>query len=133
METWLCNTCGTRIDASVRTCPTCGALNPHNEEIIAEVVQQVVQENKAARKFSAGFSVVSLIVGIALFIIHIVLLVSGGPFFLTWQLFVGAVAGGMAAVFSIIGLTKNEGVGKLVLISCAVSLWMLFMYAFISF
>ena len=133
MDTYLCKYCGKKLDSSIRVCPDCGALNPHNEEVITEATKQVVQEYEATKKFTNGFSVVALIVGIGLFLFHMIMLVSDPPSYLAWELFVGAISGGMVVVLTTIGMVKNEGVGKAVLISAGISLWMLFMFAFISF
>ncbi len=130
--TWLCERCGQRLDATMRTCPTCGAPNPGNQQVMNQYVQQVQRENRAVKSFSAGFSIVTLILGILLLLVHMVLLVSGPPIYLVWEAFAGAVSAGMMAVFSIIGLAKNEGVGKAVMICGGVSLWMLFMFVFIA-
>lgn len=133
METYLCSRCGKRLDSTMKVCPDCGALNPHNAEVIKEAAEQITREGKAVKRFSNGFSVVALIVGMGLFLFHIVALVSGPPSYLAWELFVGAVSGGFTAVVSIIGMVKNEGIGKAALISGGISLWALLMYAFLSF
>lgn len=126
METWLCQKCGQRLDSSARVCPACGALNPHNAEVVAEATEQVIKETKSMHKFTNSFSVVALIIGIGLLIFHMIILVSGSSY--SWgTAFVGAVSAGMVVVLTILGMTKNEGVGYAVLISGGISLWMLIM------
>lgn len=123
METWLCQKCGQRLDSSVRVCPACGALNPHNAEVVAEATEQVIKETKSMQKFTNGFSAVALIIGIALCVFHFIVLVSGDSY--SWgTAFVGAVSAGMVVVLTVIGMAKNEGVGYAVLISGGISLWM---------
>lgn len=99
---------------------------------MAQFSQQMYQQNRATNSFSVGFSVVTLIIGIILFLVHMVLLVMAPPIYLLWEVFVGAVSAAGAAVFSIIGIAKKEPVFKVVGICCGTSLWMLFMYLFLA-
>lgn len=126
METWLCQRCGKRLDSSLRVCPACGALNPHNAEVVSEATEQIIRETKSMQKFMNGFSTVALIIGIALFVFHMIILISGSSY--SWgTAFVGAVSAGMVIVLTILGMTRNEGVGYAVLVSGGISLWMLVM------
>lgn len=132
-NTWLCNYCGKRLDSTMRTCPDCGAVNPGNPQVMAQVASQVYAQNRAVKSFSIGFSVAALIVGILLFLIHMVLLTMDPPSYLIWEAFGGAASAAMIVVFSIIGLVKKEPVTKVILICGGVSLWALFMYVYLSF
>ncbi|MDD6673810.1 MAG: hypothetical protein PUE46_07455 [Eubacteriales bacterium] len=40
MKTYLCNTCGKRLDDSIRICPDCGAVNYRNEDVIKDVTKE---------------------------------------------------------------------------------------------
>lgn len=124
METWLCKRCGERLDCSVRVCPSCGALNPHNAEVITESIKQTVKETKSIRKFSNSYSVVALIIGIVLCVIHVNILVSGSSYSFGIA-FIGTVSALMVVFLAILGLTKKENVGCTILIFFGISLWML--------
>lgn len=123
METWLCERCGEQLDCSVRVCPSCGALNPHNAEVITESIKQIAKETKSIRKFSNSYSAIALIIGIALFAIHVNILVSGFSHSFGFA-FVGTVSALMVVFLAVLGLTKKENVGCAILISCGISLWM---------
>ena len=131
METYLCRQCGKRLDASTKVCPDCGSLNPHNLEVIAEVTEQQKSTEKAVKKFSNGMFTATLIAGLLFCIVHIVLLVSDPPSFLTAELFIGAVCGAMAAYFSVIGMTKKEGSMNAALITAGISFLLLIMSVWI--
>ena len=132
-STWLCNQCGFRLNSTHLTCPVCGAANPGNPQVMSQFSQQMYQQNRATKSFSVGFSVVTLILGIILCLVHMVLLFMDPPIYLLWEVFVGAVSAAGAAVFSIIGMAKKEPVFNAVGICCGISVWMLFMYLFIAF
>lgn len=123
METWLCKMCGTRIDASSRVCPTCGAINTYNPEVAEEAAAQIAKEEKSLTRFSNSFSIVTLVIGIALLPFHFITLVSGSSY-LWGTSFVGAVSASMSILFSILGISQKEGTGYAVLISCSISLGM---------
>ena len=129
----LCDRCGRRLDNTMANCPDCGAPNLGNPQVAAQFAHQVYAQNRSVKSFSIGFSVVSLIVGILLFLVHIVLLTMDPPSYLIWEVFVGAASAAMIVVFSIIGLAKKEPVTKAIVICGGASLWALFMYAFLSF
>ena len=131
-STWLCSQCGYRLNSSHRVCPVCGAMNPGNPQVMAQVSQQMYQQNRATKSFSTGLCVATLIVGIILCLVHMVMLIMDPPVYLIWEVFVGAVSGGAAAVFSIIGIAKKEPVFNIVGICCGISVWMLFMYLFLA-
>lgn len=127
----LCKQCGKRLDNSVKFCSCCGALNPQNIEIQTIAVEQNVEITQATKKFISGFLVFGILFGALFLIVHMVLLFVAPFSFMKVEAFGGAVAAGMMMVFSIIGLSKKEGVVKGVFISGGISLGMLLMNIFL--
>ncbi len=125
METYLCQICGTKIDSSQRICPSCGAINPHNEKIIAEVTKQVIEQKRAEKTFSNSFLFAAIIIGLALFIASIILLAVGVPPFCMFEMCGCAVSSGVMIAFGIIGLTKKEDALKGICITGAISIGLL--------
>ena len=131
MNTYLCKRCGCRLDETMRTCPTCGALNIINSEVLAEEVKQIEHQQKEIKKFSMGFLTVSLIIGLILFIVNISLFISDSSMGIFG--FIGAVSGGLAFVCSIISMTRIESAGKIIAISISISVWFLIMQLMFAF
>lgn len=131
MDIFLCKRCGQRVDETMRVCPSCGALNIINSEVLAEEVKQVEHQRKEIKKFSMGFLTASLIIGLILFIVNISLFISGSSMGMFG--FVGAVSGGLAFVCSIISMTRNESAGKIIAISISISVWFLIMQLMFTF
>lgn len=125
MNTYLCQTCGTKIDSSQRICPSCGAINPHNKKVIAEVTKQVIEQKMAEKTFSNGFLFAAIIIGLVSFIASIILLTAGVPPFCMFEMCGCAVSSGVMIVFGIIGLTKKEDVLKGICITGAISIGLL--------
>ena len=119
MGTSLCSTCGERLDDSQKFCPKCGAKNYKNVEAQEELIENAVQTKKAAGKFLGGFHAVTLIFGLIFAVAGIVLTVLNmDDVLLLPESFICAVGGGVAAVFSIIGLARKEDTMKV----CGISL-----------
>ena len=125
MNTYLCQTCGTKIDSSQRICTSCGAINPHNKKVIAEVTKQVIEQKMAEKTFSNGFLFAAIIIGLVSFIASIILLTAGVPPFCMFEMCGCAVSSGVMIVFGIIGLTKKEDVLKGICITGAISIGLL--------
>lgn len=122
MSTSLCRSCGERIDDSEKFCPKCGTKNFNNAEALDELAESSVEVHKAARKFVGGFHTVTLIFGLILFVVGIALLVAnGGNTLLLPEAFICTLSAGVAAVFSVIGLTRKEDTLKICGISLLVS------------
>ncbi len=131
MDTYLCKHCGARIDETMQICPKCGALNLINSEVLSEEIKKATYLQKELKKFSSGVLLISLIIGILLFIANIAMLFAAE--YTKIIAFIGAVGGAIGFVFSIIGLVKNEPVNKAVGISICTSAWCLFMQIFFIF
>ncbi len=132
MASHLCPTCGGRVNDEDTSCPVCGALNYQNREVLQSAVEGLVQENKSIKKFSRGFCTVFLILGLVLGAANLAMVFAAEYGFMKVDSFIGAVAGAVAAVFSIIGMTRSEDVSKIVAISTGASLFLLLLNLYIS-
>lgn len=126
MNTFLCNTCGERIDETVRNCPRCGAVN-YNCKEVRDVNAAVIMKTVAdARKYHIGMKIASLILGFIFMIVGFVLISLGLEeeyMFIVFDAFMCTLGGACAVVFSIIGLTRKEFTTVVSSIALGVSLF----------
>lgn len=126
MNAFLCNTCGERIDETVRNCPRCGAINYNCKDVRAVNAAVVMKTVADARKYNVGMKIATLIFGFVFMIVGFVLIFCGLEeeyMFIVLDAFMCTLGGACAVVFSIIGLTRKEFTIVVSLIALGVSLF----------
>lgn len=78
MDSYLCQTCGKRIDDSVKVCPDCGTPNYKNKEVINDVAEEykdvkIIKSNSS----SLSISTILIIIGILCDIVSMVFIAMG--------------------------------------------------------
>lgn len=137
-ETYLCTSCGARIDDSIKNCPVCKSLNYRNPELLEKAVEEEVSYQKNLDSFQNKFIIVTLIGGIVMAIVGFYILVSFEHEYIPAHYykigtFLSIVASGMTIFFSIYGLIKKEYVMKIVLIFSGIALSLLLSNLFFIF